>query len=96
MRVLYPKGPSTQIVGFQGPKTIQSMDFGTQNPTVWVLGPSGVVLRGSGFQVQGRSLQLEIAAAKTALRKPMWEFPKIGVPYFGVLIIRILLFRVLY
>ena len=26
----------------------------------------------------------------------MWEFPKIrGVPYFGVLIIRILLFRVL-
>ena len=27
---------------------------------------------------------------------PRWEFPKIGVPYFGVLIIRILLFRVLY
>ena len=27
---------------------------------------------------------------------PTWEFPKIrGVPYFGVLIIRILLFRVL-
>ena len=25
-----------------------------------------------------------------------WEFPKIGVPYLGVLIIRILLFRVLY
>ena len=25
----------------------------------------------------------------------MWEFPKIGVPYFGALIIRILLFRVL-
>ena len=26
-----------------------------------------------------------------------WEFPKIrGVPYFGVLIIRILLFKVLY
>ena len=24
-----PKGPSTQIVGFQGPKTTQSMDFGT-------------------------------------------------------------------
>ena len=24
-----PKGPSTQIVGFQGPKAIQSMDFGT-------------------------------------------------------------------
>ena len=26
---LNPKGPSAQIVGFQGPKTIQSMDFGT-------------------------------------------------------------------
>ena len=26
---LNPKGPSTKIVGFQGPKTIQSMDFGT-------------------------------------------------------------------
>ena len=26
----------------------------------------------------------------------MWEFPNIGVTYFGVLIIRILLFRVLY
>ena len=25
-----------------------------------------------------------------------WEFPKIGVPYLGVLIVRILLFRVLY
>ena len=24
-----PEGPSTQIVGFQGPKAIQSMDFGT-------------------------------------------------------------------
>ena len=28
------------------------------------------------------------------LGHPIWEFPKIGVPYFGVLIIRILLFRV--
>ena len=26
----------------------------------------------------------------------VWDFPKIRVPYFGVLIIRILLFRVLY
>ena len=25
-----------------------------------------------------------------------WDFPKIRVPYFGVLIVRILLFRVLY
>ena len=28
-------------------------------------------------------------------RKRKWEFPKIGVPYFGVLLMRILLFRVL-
>ena len=41
----YPKGPSTQIVGFQGPKTFQGMDFGTQNPTI---GPSVV-----GFRVWG-------------------------------------------
>ena len=27
--VTHPKGPSTQILGFQGPETIQSMDFGT-------------------------------------------------------------------
>ena len=27
--VIVPKGPSTQIVRLQGPKTIQSMDFGT-------------------------------------------------------------------
>ena len=27
---------------------------------------------------------------------PIWDFPKIWVPYFGVLIIRIILFRVLY
>ena len=26
----------------------------------------------------------------------IWEFPKLGVPYSGVLIMRILLFRVLY
>ena len=26
----------------------------------------------------------------------MWDFPKLGVPYFGVLIIRVLLLRVLY
>ena len=25
-----------------------------------------------------------------------WEFPKIGVPYFGALMIRILLFRILF
>ena len=30
------------------------------------------------------------------LASSLWEFPKLGVPHFGVLIIRILLFRVLY
>ena len=28
--------------------------------------------------------------------QPIWDFPKIRVPYFGVLILRILLFRVLF
>ena len=28
--IMGTKGPSTQIVGFQGPKTTQSMDFGTK------------------------------------------------------------------
>ena len=27
--ILVPEGPSTPIVGFQGPKTIQGMAFGT-------------------------------------------------------------------
>ena len=31
-----------------------------------------------------------------ALTKTIWGFRKLGVPYFGVLVIRILLFRVLY
>ena len=30
------------------------------------------------------------------LKLDIWDFPKIRVPYFGVLIVRILLFRVLY
>ena len=33
---------------------------------------------------------------KPVALNPIWDFPKIRVPYFGVLIIRILLFRVLY
>ena len=40
----------------------------------------------------GRSSQGPAANAKSQ----KWEFPRIGVPYFGVLIIRILQFRVLY
>ena len=38
----------------------------------------------------------ENVAKLEALHLKMWEFPKIGVPYLGVLIIRILLFRVPY
>ena len=40
-----------------------------------------------------------LSKGKSLVSRPqssMWEFPKMGVPYFGVLIIRILLFRVLY
>ena len=33
---------------------------------------------------------------KASTLNPIWEFPKIGVPYCGVLLIRILLLRVLY
>ena len=36
------------------------------------------------------------AARVTLNPNPTWELPELGVPYFGVLIIRILLFRVLY
>ena len=47
--------------------------------------PSWFRFEGLGFNgLTGEGLGLGI-----------WEFPKIRVPYFGVLIIRILLFRVL-
>ena len=55
------------------------------------------------FRVLGRILRYTstclTAAARLSLKEKrltMWDFPKIGVPYFGVLITRILLFRVLY
>ena len=52
--------------------------------------PDHYVGLGSAADVQASSLGMgEDAAA-------LWEFPKTGVPYFGVLIIRLLLFRVLY
>ena len=38
----YPKGPRTQITGFQGPNTINSIVFWPQNPIIWVLGPLGL------------------------------------------------------
>ena len=38
-----PKGPSTQIVEFQGPKTHSEYGFwGPKSLTIWVLGPSGL------------------------------------------------------
>ena len=52
--------------------------------------------------VNGRKLKLqsEEESGRNSCRMHaymrIWEFPKIRVPYFGVLIIRILLFRVLY
>ena len=44
---VYFKGPSTQIVGFSGPKTTQSMDFGAENLTIWLLGPFGLGFKDS-------------------------------------------------
>ena len=45
----------------------------------------------------GVDLQTQrIEPATPVFTVSMWEFPKIGVPDFEVLIIRILLFRVLY
>ena len=42
----------------------------------------------------GVGFQGALSVLLKLLVEPTWEFPKIGVPYFGVLIIRILLFRV--
>ena len=40
-----PKGPSAQILGFQGPKTTQSMDFGTYKTLLFGYSdPLGIVL----------------------------------------------------
>ena len=65
----------------------------------------GVKAHGSAFQALGREAKEPFGAFRNRLSGPLslrspagsrWEFPKIRVPYFGVLIIRILLFRVLY
>ena len=53
-----------------------------------VLTIEGCGLRGLGCMEKGLGLGF--------LQISLWEFPKLGVPYFGVLIIRILLFVVLY
>ena len=38
----YPRGPRTQIMGFQDPNITMRMVFGTYRPNIWVLGPLGV------------------------------------------------------
>ena len=50
---------------------------------------SGYLFRGGGL-LEGR---LRVSGVPLSVPKtgPMWEFPKIGVPYLGVLIRRILL-----
>ena len=49
---------------------------------------------GTKVGLDGREASVLLCARNS---RCMWEFPQIrGVPYFGVLIIRILLFRVLY
>ena len=46
-------------------------------------------------RVSGRS-GISVTPAKPQYINAIWGFSKMRVPYFGVLIIRILLFRVLY
>ena len=51
------------------------------------------------FRDRGTTLAAASQHPKQRLNRTvadLWEFPKIGVPSFGVLIIRILLFRVLH
>ena len=57
---------------------------------------SYVVLQVQAFARRHRTPNICLSAESLWSRLPKWEFPKLGVPYFGVLIIRILLFRVLY
>ena len=41
LEVQDPQGRSTQYLRTLVPKTIKGMDFGTKDPTCWVLGPLG-------------------------------------------------------
>ena len=52
----------------------------------------------SGFQLEVRvsNSGIEVLLALQRFLMYIWDFPKIRVPYSGVLIIRILLFRVLH
>ena len=55
---------------------------------------SGLELRSSGSTIGRRVSGLRLSEQTEGCKK--WEFPKIGDPYFGVLIIGILPFRVVY
>ena len=53
--LLDPKGPRTQIIGFQGPNSNNVIVFGPENPIIWVLGPlKGVLMSGFGGPSQPR------------------------------------------
>ena len=55
----------------------------------------GCRAQGLGSTIQGFGFATTSVVATTRSAE-IWEFPKIGDPYFGVLIIGILSFRVLY
>ena len=79
--VASPKGPSTQIVGFQGPKTTQSMDFWDLKPyylgtwTLWV-----VLVRFAYFQRPPAQVQ---HAAVQASRRLLGRFRVLWVMGLG-------------
>ena len=60
----------------------------------WVCQNGGYLSHAHAFGFE-RSMCFVVCCGPDMLL-PRWEFPKIGVPYFGVLIIRVLPFRVPY
>ena len=70
------------------------------NSRTHIAGPVGIAIAGCGHALHLRSPASSSRKSWCSIyseKKNEWEFPKIrGLPYFGVLIIRILLFRVLY
>ena len=47
------------------------------------------------LEFRSETVHVRLFPAQAIRSMFMWEFPKLGVPYFGILTIRILLFRVL-
>ena len=92
-------GPKPQYVRIHNRNPDKDPGFLNQVPTVHLeavtwnqdrksFPPSALRKTSGSWASPVQGLGLPAAAIMT------WEFPKIGVPYFGVLIIRILLFRV--